>query len=101
MTSAVPVPLNFTDSQGNLTPTALQAWYKVCELLGATQAGIIPQTFALTIEGADIFGIVYLAGDGIASATGALADGQILIGRTGNSPIPSTCLLYTSDAADE
>lgn len=89
MSSSVPIPLQFTDSSGRLTNTGRQAWYKVAELLGSAEAGIIPESFTLTVPGGDIFGIIYIAGDGIAAATGPLNDGQILIGRTGNSPLPA------------
>ncbi len=90
MSSAVPIPMQFTDSKGNLSETGLRAWYKVAELLGAVQSGVLPQTFTLTIPGGATYGIVYLAGDGVASATGALTDGQVLIGRTGDAPTPAT-----------
>lgn len=92
MTSAVPIPLQFTDSRGQLTPTGRQAWYKVAELLGAVQAGVIPETLALTIPGGTIYGLVYLAGDGVAASTGALLDGQLLVGRSGMAPLPFTPL---------
>jgi hypothetical protein len=85
--SAVQIPINFTDGRGDLTPPARQALYQIANLFNTAVQGILPSSFAYTPVGGTPFGAVYLDSSGALTATGAMSDGQLLIGRTGASPL--------------
>lgn len=88
--SSIQVPLNFTDAQGNLTGPARDAWYRVTQLFNTQKVGVLPEQFSYAPVGGTPFGMTYLNASGALVSTGAATNGQLLIGRTGNTPILGT-----------
>lgn len=72
------------DKDGKPTVPIIQAFNQLTKLLGGN--GYIPVEFSYVPPGGAPFGALYLNADGFIVSTGAMDDGQILIGATGSVP---------------
>lgn len=74
---------------GLATTEFLKALARITQLLGGAN-GTLPISFVYVPVGGTANGIVILDGSGAVTSTGAPTNGQILIGRTGNTPALGT-----------
>lgn len=85
--SSIQIPIQWSDTKGNLNPLSREAMYKIAELLSAQRPGILPDQFHFSPVTGTPFGALYLSSDGDVAGTAAMTNGQILIGRTGDIPV--------------
>jgi len=71
---------------GQLTAGAVKAMGQIAKLFGS-DSNTLPVSFSYIPIGGTPNGIAYLDSDGSITSTGALTNGQLVIGRTGNSPV--------------
>lgn len=72
------------DANGRPTAQVVQVFSQLTRLLGGN--GYIPEEFVYTVPGGVAYGAIYLNVNGQVVSTGAMGDGQVLIGNTGDSP---------------
>lgn len=87
MSQPIIFPKIFTNGDGSLTPMAQRALDKISQLFNTNKVGILPPIFSYKIDGSVPFGAVYVGADKTIASTGAMLDGQLLIGRTGAAPL--------------
>lgn len=79
-------PIGYVDGKPvDSSPDFIAGLQHITILVGGSQ-GILPESIA---NGA-ANGLVYVGTDGSLQSTTALTNGQVLIGRTGSSPLPAT-----------
>ena len=72
------------DKDGKPTAQVVQVFNQLTRLLGGS--GYVPEEFIYTVPGGTAYGVVYLNVNGQVVSTGAMSDGQLLIGNTGDAP---------------
>lgn len=76
--------VSIVDKDGKPTAQVVQVFTQLTKLLGGN--GYVPDAFYYTVPGGTAYGALHLNVNGQVVSTGAMADGQVLIGNTGDSP---------------